>query len=69
MLVLEPGRHLGGMVTGGLSATDLGDFHIIDGYARDFTSRPPATMVSRSSTALPIGSPSLTSMRISSVGR
>lgn len=34
--LLEPGAHLGGMVTGGLSATDLGDFHIIGGYARDF---------------------------------
>ena len=34
--LLEPGSHLGGMVTGGLSATDLGDFHIIGGYARDF---------------------------------
>jgi hypothetical protein len=34
--LLEPGHHLGGMVTGGLSATDLGDFRIIGGYARDF---------------------------------
>jgi hypothetical protein len=36
VVLLEPGAHLGGMVTGGLSATDLGNFHIIGGYARDF---------------------------------
>jgi hypothetical protein len=36
VLLLEPGVHLGGMVTGGLSATDLGHYTIIGGYARDF---------------------------------
>lgn len=36
VILLEPGNHLGGMVTGGLSATDLGDARIIGGYARDF---------------------------------
>ena len=36
VVVLEPGAHVGGMVTGGLSATDLGHFAIIGGYARDF---------------------------------
>jgi len=36
VILLEPGSHLGGMVTGGLSATDLGQFRIIGGYARDF---------------------------------
>jgi hypothetical protein len=36
VVLLEPGTHLGGMVTGGLSATDLGHFQIIGGYARDF---------------------------------
>jgi hypothetical protein len=36
VILLEPGVHLGGMVTGGLSATDLGHFQIIGGYARDF---------------------------------
>ncbi len=36
MVLLEPGIHLGGMVTGGLSATDLGHYTIIGGYARDF---------------------------------
>src|ERR1700677_949354 len=36
VVLLEPGVHVGGMVTGGLSATDLGHFGIIGGYARDF---------------------------------
>jgi glycine/D-amino acid oxidase-like deaminating enzyme len=36
VVLLEPGGHLCGMVTGGLSATDLGDFSIIGGYARDY---------------------------------
>jgi glycine/D-amino acid oxidase-like deaminating enzyme len=36
VVLLEPGVHLGGMVTGGLSATDLGHYTIIGGYARDF---------------------------------
>ena len=36
VVLLEPGGHVGGMVTGGLSATDLGHFAIIGGYARDF---------------------------------
>jgi hypothetical protein len=34
--LLEPGSHLGGMVTGGLSATDVGHYQIIGGYVRDF---------------------------------
>jgi hypothetical protein len=36
VVVLEPETHLGGMVTGGLSATDLGHYQIIGGYVRDF---------------------------------
>jgi hypothetical protein len=36
VVLLEPGAHIGGMVTGGLSATDLGDFTVIGGYARVF---------------------------------
>jgi hypothetical protein len=39
VVLLEPRAHLGGMVTGGLSATDLGQFQIIGGYARDFYTR------------------------------
>lgn len=42
VVLLEPGSHLGGMVTGGLSATDLGHFQIIGGYARDFYRRAAA---------------------------
>jgi hypothetical protein len=42
VVLLEPGTHLGGMVTGGLSATDLGHFTIIGGYARDFYMRAAA---------------------------
>jgi hypothetical protein len=36
VVLLEPRSHLGGMVTGGLSATDTAHFQIIGGYARDF---------------------------------
>jgi hypothetical protein len=42
VVLLEPGAHLGGMVTGGLSATDLGHFAIIGGYAREFYMRAAA---------------------------
>lgn len=42
VVLLEPSRHLGGMVTGGLSATDLGHFNIIGGYARTFYLRAAA---------------------------
>ena len=42
VVLLEPGAHLGGMVTGGLSATDLGHYTIIGGYARDFYMRAAA---------------------------
>lgn len=42
VILLEPGGHIGGMVTGGLSATDLGDFNVIGGYARDFYLRAAA---------------------------
>lgn len=36
VVLVEPGHHLGGMVTGGLSATDLGHYTIIGGYPRAF---------------------------------
>jgi len=36
VVMLAPEAHVGGMVTGGLSATDLGDFTVIGGYAREF---------------------------------
>ncbi len=34
--LLEPGHHIGGMLTGGLSATDLGNERVIGGIAREF---------------------------------
>jgi hypothetical protein len=36
VILLEPGTHLGGMVSGGLSATDMGNPSVIGGYARAF---------------------------------
>jgi hypothetical protein len=37
--VLEPGAHIGGMVTGGLSATDHGKQETVGGFSRDFYRR------------------------------
>jgi hypothetical protein len=37
--LLEPGRHIGGMVSGGLGATDKGDDRVIGGLARQFYER------------------------------
>ena len=39
VVLLEPGNHIGGMLTGGLSATDLGDPEVIGGLAREFFTR------------------------------
>src|SRR5438067_9040267 len=39
VLLLEPGRHVGGMVSGGLGATDTGNRAAIGGYAREFFDR------------------------------
>jgi hypothetical protein len=39
VLLLEPGKHLGGMVTGGLGATDVGNRGAIGGYALEFFQR------------------------------
>lgn len=36
VLLLEPGQHLGGMVSGGLGATDTGNRGAIGGYSREF---------------------------------
>jgi hypothetical protein len=36
VVLLEPGRHLGGMVSGGLGYTDLGDSRVLGGSARRF---------------------------------
>lgn len=42
VVLLEPGAHLGGMVTGGLSCTDLGNFAVIGGYVRDYYAKTAA---------------------------
>jgi hypothetical protein len=39
VLLLEPGRHVGGMVTGGLGATDFGKKEAVGGYAREVFDR------------------------------
>src|SRR6266702_1974545 len=39
VVLLEPGKHLGGMVSGGLGATDVGNPRAIGGYAREFFDR------------------------------
>src|SRR5947209_10191836 len=43
VVLLEPTRHLGGMVTGGLSATDYAYFPIIGGYTRKFYAEAATT--------------------------
>ncbi len=35
-VLVEPGAHVGGMVSGGLSWTDVGDANVIGGLARGF---------------------------------
>lgn len=37
--LLEPRRHIGGMVSGGLGATDFGNKHVIGGMSREFFQR------------------------------
>jgi hypothetical protein len=37
--LLEPGKHVGGMVSGGLGATDYGNRAAIGGYSREFFNR------------------------------
>lgn len=39
VIVLEPGRHLGGMVSGGLGATDAGNPEAIGGITREYFER------------------------------
>ena len=39
VLLIDPGTHLGGMVTGGLGATDIGNRAAIGGYSREFFQR------------------------------
>src|SRR6266849_7174396 len=39
VLLIEPGRHLGGLTSGGLGWTDSGNKHVIGGIAREFYQR------------------------------
>jgi hypothetical protein len=43
VILLEPGRHLGGMTAGGLSAVDIGDPRSVGGIAREYFTRLAAT--------------------------
>jgi hypothetical protein len=47
VLLLEPGRHLGGMITGGLCATDTGVRAAVGGYSREFFDRVRAYYVKK----------------------
>jgi flavin-dependent dehydrogenase len=39
VLLIEPGKRLGGLTTGGLGYTDIGNKYVISGLARDFYRR------------------------------
>jgi hypothetical protein len=47
VVLLEPGQHIGGMVTGGLGATDHGNRAAIGGYSREFFTRVRAYYVNK----------------------
>lgn len=53
VLIVEPGKHLGGMVTGGLSSTDTGNPATIGGIAREFFVRADAKYNDPKKTATP----------------
>jgi hypothetical protein len=42
VVLIEPGRHLGGMTSGGLGKTDTGDTRVIGGMSREFYRRVKA---------------------------
>ncbi len=44
VILAEPGRHLGGMTAGGLSAVDIGDPRSIGGIAREYFTKLSATV-------------------------
>src|SRR5579871_1859483 len=43
VIVLEPTKWIGGMVTGGLASTDVGNEKVIGGIAREFFTRVAAS--------------------------
>lgn len=44
VILAEPGKHLGGMTSGGLSAVDIGDPRSVGGIAREYFTRLAATV-------------------------
>jgi hypothetical protein len=44
VVLVEPGRHLGGMTSGGLSAVDIGDPRSVGGLAREYFTQLAATV-------------------------
>jgi flavin-dependent dehydrogenase len=44
IVIAEPGRHLGGMTSGGLSAVDIGDPRSVGGIAREYFTKLAATV-------------------------
>jgi hypothetical protein len=44
VILAEPGRHLGGMTAGGLSAVDIGDPRSVGGIAREYFTKLAATV-------------------------
>lgn len=44
VVIAEPGRHLGGMTSGGLSAVDIGDPRSVGGIAREYFTNLAATV-------------------------
>lgn len=42
VLLIEPSKHLGGMITGGLSRTDIGNSSVVGGIAREYFTRADA---------------------------
>ena len=44
-VLIEPGRHLGGLTSGGLGATDIGNKQAIGGMSREFYARVRSTTI------------------------
>ena len=53
VILIEPGKHIGGMVAGGLSSTDTGNPATIGGIAREFFTRADAKYQDPEKTATP----------------
>jgi hypothetical protein len=51
--MIEPGKHLGGMLSGGLSRTDIGNSAVVGGIAREYFTRADAKYNDPKKTASP----------------